>query len=748
MGLGGHVLNRSGSVLIVLEGAPAAIDDFAARLPASLPAIAAIDSIALISDVPLPSGAVPAPFTVASSVDDEPMDVSIPADLAMCAECRAEIMDPDDRRHGYPFTTCTNCGPRYTVVNAMPYDRERTTLAAFPLCPRCRAEYTDPANRRFHAESTACPACGPRVSLTDCRGRSIAGEPLREARRRLRAGQTVAVRGLGGFLLAVDAENRPAIALLRDRKRRPAKPFAVMARDLACARRVCRVTPEAEELLTSPQAPIVVLDVDERSETPLALDLIAPDTQTLGVMLPTTPLHLLLAQGLPDDPTPPFDYLVMTSGNKRAEPICIANDEAYRRLADIADCFLVHDREVNLRNDDSLVVLQARGPQVWRRARGYAPSAITLTHPLARNVLAMGAELKNTIALGYDSRVVLSPHIGDLETPEAIAAHERAARELPIFFDRQPACVAVDAHPDMHATRLGHLLAARAGVPVVEVQHHAAHAVGCLAEHGETEGLALCFDGTGLGPDGAIWGAELLAVTASGITRRATFRPAALPGGDAAVHQPVRQLVARWQQGGIVPLPHILSRYGAGEEACAVWRRQCERGLNAPLTHAAGRLFDTFAVLLGLAPVALSYEGQAPICLEAAARRAPAGHPASLPFAMYERNDGCIEVDWTPAIAYLSDLGELDADARATQALACHLAVADAACRMVDAAAGSSALRTVALTGGVFMNRLLCGILAPRLEAMGFRVLTHQRIPPNDGGIAFGQAVVAGLHAS
>ena len=768
-GLGGWVQNRSGAVLLALEGSPADIDAFMEALPSTIPANASMTSIALTEESALADSSVN-PFHIMESGFDAQSEVSIPADLAMCPECRAEALEPNDRRYQYPFTTCTNCGPRYTVVHAMPYDRSRTTLNQFPLCEACDREYRDPSNRRFHAESTACPDCGPKVwfdvalavsantqpEAAPAQGAGIRGgqarrlgetpnatNPIAAARKALAEGSVLAIRGMGGFHLAVDATNPDAISKLRERKRRPAKPFAVMARNLGAVKRVCELSPTAANLLQSPEAPIVILNLHTPQSTVhslLSTSLISPDTHTLGVMLPTTPLHMLLLEGAPDDPTPPFEFLVMTSGNQSSEPICILNDEAKNRLEGIADALLLHNREINLRNDDSLVAEQHAGLQLWRRARGYAPNHVAISQPLSRPVLAMGAELKNAIALGAGDRVTLSPHIGDLSTPDAMDAHERVSREIPEFLDHAPECIAVDLHPDMHCTRHGEHLAAEFDIPVIHVQHHHAHAAACLAENGRTAGLALVFDGTGLGTDGNIWGAELLHVERGDFTRLATFAPTRLPGGDMAVAEPVRQLVARWHAADATPSPEILQRCGIRDDQYDIWKQQCDRRINAPFTHAAGRLFDAFAALLGIAPTHASYEGQAPIRLEAAAAQSVSGE--SLPFDCSEQ-DGLVVVDWSPAFAYLTER-HADVWQSSDTARQAHTAIADAASRMVEHAATQTGEEGIALSGGVFMNRLLCGLLIPKLQALGLTVLTHSRVPPNDGGIALGQAVIAG----
>ncbi len=743
-GLRGWVQNRTGVVRLRLEGEARAIDAFMRRLPDALPPCARLETVSEIESDELPAGGGAAGFKILPSAMGGRPTVVIPADLALCETCRAEVLDPRDRRYGYAFTTCTRCGPRYTVVESMPYDRAHTTLSAFPLCSACRAEYENPRDRRFHAESVACPRCGPRLTLLDMRGTPAGGEPLAGARRCLSRGGVVGVRGVGGFLLAADAFDRSALRVLRERKHRPHKPFAVMAADVASVRRFCEVPPEAEALLTSPEAPIVILDVlpEVVRAGRLPLELLSPDAPTLGVMLPTSPLHLLLLAPLADDPVPAFDLLVMTSGNRGGEPICLTDAEALERLGGVADLLLSHNREINLRADDSLAVIQRGVPQLWRRARGYAPNALLLARPLERCVLAMGAELKNTVAVGFEDRVVVSPHVGDLETPEALDGLERVARALPQFLARRADAVAVDLHPDMHATVLGCRLAAERGLPVAEVQHHHAHAAAALAEHGEEAGLALVMDGTGWGSDGAVWGAELLAVDPGGFRRLATFAPVPLPGGDAAVLRPARQAVARWAAAGVQPTEERLRRLGVTAEEAAVWRQQCAGRLNAPLTHAAGRVFDAFAAALGFAPATVTYEGQAAIRLEAAARRAARRDLPRLPYAAREQV-GMLVIDWAEAFALLADERRVSGEA-CDWAFAAHSSIADAALAMVKFGLTQVAAGPVALSGGVFMNRILTELVAQRLEALGVRVLTHRSFPPNDGCIALGQAVVAG----
>ncbi|NMC63077.1 MAG: carbamoyltransferase HypF, partial [SAR324 cluster bacterium] len=448
--LGGSVQNLGNSVRLELEGSEGSIEAFLCTLLKEVPSATRIDLIKELRSEPVSE--VVSDFKILESAPNSEYAVSFPPDLALCRDCLAEIFNPADRRYGYPFTSCTVCGPRYTVIEGMPYDRERTTLKFFPLCKDCQEEYRNPFSRRFHAESIACPKCGPKMRITDKSGKALNQEPLSTARQGISEGKILALRGIGGFLLSLDAFNSSAIKELRLRKQRPHKPLAVMMRDLSVVKRFCHVSAIGESLLQSAEAPIVILDLKEEARRELPVDLLAPDTETLGVMLPYSPLHQLLFHPLKGDPVQAFDVLVMTSGNKRSEPICIKNEEAFLRLQDIADLFLVHDREIVLRADDSLVSIQEEVPQIWRRARGYSPRGFKLKNTISVPSLGMGAELKNTAAIGFDGQIVMSPHIGDLETPEAVDDFEQVIKCFPEFLRREPERVLVDLHPDMHSS--------------------------------------------------------------------------------------------------------------------------------------------------------------------------------------------------------------------------------------------------------------------------------------------------------
>ncbi|MDD4871313.1 MAG: carbamoyltransferase HypF [Kiritimatiellae bacterium] len=743
-GLAGWVQNRTDSVRIVLEGPQKNVETFMQTLKDKLPKNAVVNTILLVESITVSENEIIDRFSILPSFQTGVHSLLIPADLAICHDCMAEITNPSDRRYGYPFTTCVNCGPRYTIINSTPYDRERTTMSVFPMCDDCRREYEDPTNRRFHAETIACPKCGPQVHMEDTSGTLLEGNAIEMARSELLKGKIVAVRGIGGFLIAADAFNRSAIEVLRRRKTRPHKPFAVMASNIEVLHRYCIVTSEAEQLLLSPEAPIVILDVRPEiiAAGELPIDLISPDTMTLGAMLPTSPLHKLFFESLLNDGVPSFKLLIMTSGNRGGEPTCITNDEARDRLKTIADFFLMHDREINLRNDDSICVMRRGQPQVWRRARGYAPNPIHLSHRMTRTVLAMGADMKNTITVAYDNCAVISPHIGDLETPEALNSIEKVTACLPEFLMKTPEAVAVDLHPDMHSTKLGEKISKQADIPVTGVQHHYAHAVACLEENGHDKGLALVFDGTGLGTDGTIWGAELLSVELVGFKRLATFAGVPLPGGDSAVKHPARQLIGRFMTCGTGITDEWVTRLGISGSEAALWSKQCLENINSPITHAAGRVFDSFAALLGFAPAKITYEGQPAIRLEAAARRCRDTSIPDLPFSVSEQ-DGKLLIDWNESFGMLADTSVFKGKETAF-AMAVHHAVAEAALKMVEGGLGMSSMRTIALTGGVFMNRILNEILVPKLEKMGLEVILHRCTPPNDGCISFGQAIIAG----
>ena len=735
-GLTGWVRNQSDTVRLVIDGSLAEVESFVHRLPEELPPKARLEGVRVISRVTIKKHEVAGSFEILESSGGDSMRISIPADLAMCEDCRSEVFNPASRYYRYPFTTCTNCGPRYTVVESMPYDRERTALKEFPLCSDCFSEYTNPLDRRFHAESIACSKCGPELSWADARGNLISVEnPLVEARLAVSRGNIVAVRGLGGFLLVADATDADALEKLRHRKNRPAKPFAVMARNPEVLPLHCFVSDTEKKLLCSSESPIVVLRTLPGSSLPL--DLLAPGLSNIGVMLPTTPLHALLAEQTDNDPTESFDFLLMTSGNRSGEPVCLTNQEAFDRLKGIADYFLCHNRGINLRNDDSLAVVNDAAVQLWRRARGYAPESIKLEHSLNRTVLAMGAELKNTICLGFDSEAVLSPHIGDLETPEALDGLELVVDRFPEYFSKKPEVIAIDSHPDMHSSRLGRSIAGRFNIPVMEVQHHYAHAMSVMCENGFEEAVALVFDGTGLGTDGTIWGGEMLHVYGDGWKRLGTLASAELPGGDAAVHRPARQLVARFWQQGLTVDERWRKRLGVDEYELALWKMQYEKKLNCFTSHAAGRVFDAFSAGLAVSPGRVSYEGQAAIWLEDAALRCNSTNLPNLTFET-RNEDGLIVVDLAPVFQTLHQEFP-EREEVAAWASAFHHTMVEASIAMIESARSETTDLPVVLSGGVMMNRFFVSRLVHELKKRKIQVFEHRLVPPNDGGISLGQ---------
>ena len=680
-GLGGFVLNDGEGVLIEVEGHPHALDAFSRDLVEAAPVQARVDSV--VSEA-VPAGGGAAPFEIRASSSGRPAAAAaIPPDLATCDDCLRELFDPSDRRFRYPFLNCTQCGPRLTIVESVPYDRARTTMAGFELCADCRREYEDPSNRRFHAEPIACPACGPKLSM-----------PLDVAVAFLAGGAVVAVKGLGGWHLACDAANEEAVARLRARKHREEKPFALMTGDPDA---LCVVGPEERALLESAARPIVLLRT--RPGAPVASS-VAPGAARLGVMLPSTPLHHLLWHDLRRP-------IVLTSGNLSDEPFAFDDDEARERLAGVADVFLGHDRRIHRRCEDSVV---ERG-HVLRRSRGYAPGALPLPVEAPVPLVAAGPELKSTFCVARGGEAFLSPHLGDLDSE---AAYRAFRTDLALYLKMlrvEPQRVACDLHPEYLSTKWAH----EQGLPLVEVQHHHAHAAACLAEHGvEEPALALVFDGTGYGTDGTLWGGELLLASYAGFERLAHLEPVPLPGGEAAVREPWRLAALHLERAGLpVPWPE--------------WRVvRASLAVNAPLSSGMGRLFDAVAALLGVRE-RVTYEGQAAIELERVAERGRArgwdwrfGDSTELVAACHDRLRQGVSV--------------------ADVARGFHETLALAAAR---ACAEAGSAETVVLSGGTFQNRLLAAATRRRLETQGFRVLEHERVPANDGGVAYGQAVVA-----
>ena len=738
LGLVGRVRNVAGRVEIEAAGVPSALAAFRARLGDDAPPQARVSSVT--------SGPGRAPHTLATVFvieDSATGDAGarlFPPDLATCEPCLAEVRDPTDRRYGYPFTNCTDCGPRATIIDDLPYGREATTMRMFPLCPACSAEYHDPADRRFHAEPVACPACGPRLAyrVSQFSPSSWAGDPLRAAADDLRSGRVVAVKGLGGYHLACDATNEAAVVRLRERKRRWAKPFAVMVADIATVARLGQVSAVEQSLLTGPARPIVLL---------AALDGggLAPSVRAgaaeLGVFLPYTPLHdLLLAEaGRP---------LVMTSGNIADEPLAIDNGDAEVRLAGVADAFLDHDREIRARYDDSVARVVAGRAQVLRRGRGYAPQAIGLPVPAPVPVLAVGAELKHTFTLARGAHAHVAPHNGDLEDLRTHDAFTDGLAHLSRLLAIEPEVVAHDLHPEYLSTK--YAVARFAPDRRVAVQHHHAHVASCAAEHGVTGPfLGVAYDGLGMGDDGTLWGGEVLVADLVSYRRVARFGRAPLPGGALAVRRPYRMalgylLGAERLDDADGPdsleLPaDLVATFTArlDPREVEVVRTQVRRGLNAPQASSAGRLFDAVAALLGLRDVA-QYEAQAAVDLERAAGEVSA---AALPYRL-TRSGGLLVYDPRPTLSAVLD-GTVVGRPLPELAAAFHETIVEVTREFLDGARMASGLGVVCLSGGVLQNRRLATALVSRLAADGFDVYSNEQVPCNDGGISYGQAAVA-----
>jgi len=721
--LAGTVLNDSQGVLIDVEGPEPQVTSFVAAIKAELPPLASISRFAVTAC----DAAGQQSFSIVTSKAGDTRTAQIAPDSNVCADCLRELFDPTDRRYRYPFINCTNCGPRYSIVTDVPYDRPLTTMVDFPMCPACQAEYEDPASRRFHAQPNACPECGPQLSFADADGQPLAvAEPLTEAIKQLKAGEIVAVKGLGGYHLAVDAANDAAVKRLRQRKHRDEKPFALMSFDLARIRRHATVNPLEERLLNSVERPIVLLPKVASGHLSPA---VAPDNRFLGFMMPYTPLHYLLLKQ--------FEALVMTSGNQSDEPIAFDNQEAQDRLAGIADCYLQHNRRIHIRTDDSIARLLDGEPVLYRRSRGFTPRGVKLPKEQG-TVLAVGAELKNTICLTRGDRAYLSHHIGDLKNQQVVDSMNQAIEHFQGLLDVQPELVAHDLHPDYLSTHVAEEYAGN--LPLVAVQHHHAHLASCLVDNGQTgSALGVIFDGIGYGSDGHIWGGEFLRGDLHDFKRvgQLAYRP--MPGSDAATKEPWRMAVSHLYEVFGAGLPQLDFLKQVEPAALKLLLQMIEKQLNSPLTSSVGRLFDAVAALIGVRNQ-VSYEGQAALELEMLIDEAGSDEPA-YPFAMTSIDDRW-QVDPAPMIKNLVlDLSE----GAAVSALSArfHNGMAQAVVEVCQQISLDQEPLPVALSGGVFQNRYLTERTASLLRAAGFEVLLHRQVPPNDGGLALGQAAVA-----
>ena len=738
--LQGYVLNSSAGVIIEIEGPDEQLDCFARRLQDDAPPLARIENLA-VGILP-PTGY--SSFVIRESLGTESLDepgklTPISPDISTCANCLRDFRDPGNRRHGYPFTNCTDCGPRYTITRKVPYDRPLTTMACFAMCEQCLAEYEDPTNRRFHAQPNACPDCGPALALVS-RDQAAEATPdfhgglpeIRRVRQMLLDGGILAIKGLGGFHLACDAACAPAIRTLRERKKRSDKPFAIMVPDRASAERLCVVSEADGEVLESATRPIVILP--SRPGADIRVQELAPGNNTLGLMLPYTPLHSLLFSDAPDQP-PAFSALVMTSGNISEEPIVTGNREAARRLHRIADAFLFHNRDIHTRVDDSVVRIFEDKERVLRRSRGFAPYPINLGVPAAE-ILACGAELKNTFCLTKGHHAFLSQHLGDLENYETLVFFKETLARMKDLFRIEPKAVAHDLHPLYLSTKLALEMP---GLDKIGVQHHHAHIASCMAENGVSgKVIGVAFDGTGFGTDGKIWGGEFLIADFAGFERRAHFRYVPLAGGDAAVREP-------WRLG----LSYLMDTFGARAESLdlPVWRHippkkvaavraMIERGINTVETSACGRLFDAVASISGLRHE-VNFEAQAAIQLEAVACQ---GVQEQYPFEISASD--VWEIDMRPAIEHI--VRDVVAGTPvAVIAATFHNTVAGIVVEVCTRLRATERLQRVCLSGGTFQNVYLLERAVAGLRTAGFEVFLHAKVPSNDGGISLGQAVIA-----
>lgn len=709
--LSGFVRNDGGAVVIEVEGESSHLALFEETLPVAAPSLARIEAIDSETIEAIGSQG----FSIEESRSSESA-VAISPDLATCDACLSELFDPGDRRHGYPLLNCTHCGPRFTIVRSVPYDRASTTMAGFGLCEACRGEYEDPADRRFHAQPTACAECGPAVSALTVRGERLPGDPIATAAAWLRAGKVVAVKGLGGFHLAVDATREASVALLRRRKEREEKPFAVMVQSLERAAELAELTPAERALLTSPARPVVL--VRPRTGNPLAAG-VAPEQAAVGLMLPYTPLHQLLLRAVQRP-------LVLTSGNVSDEPIAFRDEDALLRLGGIAEGFLLHDRPIHMRCDDSVARVVNGRPLVLRRSRGFAPAPLALPQPLGEETLAVGGQLKSAFALGLSGRAILGHHLGDLDGLEAYEAFRQAIPHYEALHGAKVRRVVHDLHPDYVSTRYAEERAEREGIERIGVQHHHAHFASCLAENGYAgRALGIVFDGAGYGNDGTVWGGEFLLGDAAEVERVAHLPRVRMPGGTQAMREPWRMALSYLLDAG-VDVERLGRRWPAAFPQVLA---ALQRGINSPWTTSAGRLFDAAAWILG-GRDRISFEGQAAMWLEGLATRSEVDVGWDVPGTRGLLARMVAETERGLPLPDIARRFHLSLAARVTSS-----AVTLASLHGVD---------TVALSGGVFANALLTSTICRQLERTGLRVLRHSFVPPNDGGLCLGQlAVVA-----
>ena len=729
--LKGWVRNTSGNVEIEVEGKEERVRNFITDLEAKAPPLARIGNI-VVTFQPPKSHTKYENFEIGESISQDGKYQLISPDIATCEDCRRDIFCPTDRRYRYPFTNCTNCGPRFTIIDDIPYDRPKTTMREFQMCPQCQQEYDDPLDRRFHAQPNACPQCGPSLALVDCSGNVMAGDAILTASELLKAGRIIALRGLGGFQLACDATNEEAINLLRSRKKRPSKPFAVMVATLEDIEWHCFVSPEEIKLLNSPECPIVLLRWKHSSSN--ISPAVAPGLKYLGIMLPYTPLHHLLLResGL---------SLVMTSGNLSEEPIAKDNDEALRRLGGIADYFLLHNRDIFARYDDSVFMVEGM-PQAIRRARGYAPYPIPLPFQ-SKQVLACGAELKNTFCLTKDEHALLSQHIGDMENEETLEHFEKTIELYKKLFRISPEAIAYDMHPEYLSTKYALKAGVAQGLSLIPVQHHHAHIVSCLVDNAvDGPVIGVAFDGTGYGTDGTIWGGEFLIADRGTFQRAGHLEYVPLLGGEAAIKKPYRMALSYLYTslGKDFPVEGLpISKHHSAE--LELLKQQLGRRINCPLTSSAGRLFDAVSALAGVREE-IDYEAQAAIEMEMLApEEGNEFEGKTYPFSIC-KDQGIKVIKLGELLsAIVNDVN--NQTPTSIISLKFHNTVAEIILKTCQLIAKETGITQVALSGGVFQNRLLLRLATAALQREGFSVLTHHLVPCNDGGVSLGQAVIA-----
>ncbi|MGA9398979.1 MAG: carbamoyltransferase HypF [Anaerolineaceae bacterium] len=725
LGLDGTVRNTSRGVEIAITGLPEAIDAFIQELRQSPPPLARIDAIEILDGEP----AGRTGFVILDSQPEPGEFLPVSPDIAVCEDCRRELFDQTDRRYRYPFINCTNCGPRFTIIRDIPYDRPLTSMSGYKMCPKCQAEYDNPADRRFHAQPTACPVCGPRIAYTQV-GKTIVyqEEALSTARELLKRGGILAVKGLGGCHLACDASNHQAVETLKQRKKRSEKPLALMAFELPVIEKYCSISEVERTLLESQQHPIVLLD--RKADNPLA-EGVASGLNTYGFMLPYTPLHLLLCEPAPDFP----EVLVMTSGNLSEEPIAYEDADAEKRLAVIAEGFLSHDRPILMRVDDSVLCVIDNMPYFIRRARGYAPNPLLLPETLPQ-ILGAGAELKNCFCLTRDRYAFVSHFIGDLENYETLSSYEETIAHYEKLFKIDPEIFACDMHPDYLATQYARDRACREDKPLIQVQHHHAHLAACLAENGwdsDEPVIGLTFDGTGYGTDGAIWGGEVLVGGYAGFERALHLSYMPLPGGDQAIRKPARTALAYLAASDLTWQAELAPVKALSDQERRALDGQLKHQINTARTSSLGRLFDAVSALAGICQ-AISYEGQAAILLEAAVDPDDNG---SYPLEIAGNEIAVIPLIQAVAADLIAGISPSRIAARF------HNALAVMTLNTCEKLRGEHGLKTVALSGGVWQNRTLLNMTLAKLRKASFNILLHHQLPPNDGCIALGQALVA-----